>query len=180
VLTLISVLKIGHRPERDKRITTHCALVARAFGCSEFVYTGKRDPALEESVARVSERWGGEFRVRYSNSWRREISNFPGLRVHLTMYGVPFESELRRLKGNVLLVVGGEKVPREVFELADLNLSVTSQPHSEVGALAVVLYAVNGTDHDFPNAKLRIVPSPKGKVVRPGEGSRSREAEGSR
>ncbi len=29
---MIAVLRLGHRPERDKRITTHVALTSRAFG----------------------------------------------------------------------------------------------------------------------------------------------------
>ncbi|MCC6052717.1 MAG: tRNA (cytidine(56)-2'-O)-methyltransferase, partial [Desulfurococcaceae archaeon] len=33
----IYVLRYGHRPERDKRVTTHVALVARAFGASGFI-----------------------------------------------------------------------------------------------------------------------------------------------
>ena len=32
---MIAVLRIGHRINRDKRITTHCALVARAFGAKK-------------------------------------------------------------------------------------------------------------------------------------------------
>ena len=28
----VIILRLGHRPERDKRITTHVALTARAFG----------------------------------------------------------------------------------------------------------------------------------------------------
>ncbi|TLZ95287.1 MAG: tRNA (cytidine(56)-2'-O)-methyltransferase, partial [Methanobacteriota archaeon] len=29
---MITVLRLGHRPARDKRVTTHVALTARAFG----------------------------------------------------------------------------------------------------------------------------------------------------
>ena len=31
---MISILRLGHRISRDKRITTHVALVARAFGAN--------------------------------------------------------------------------------------------------------------------------------------------------
>ena len=37
----------------------------------------------------------------------------------------------------VIVVVGGTKVPAETFEIADFNVSVGNQPHSEVAALAV-------------------------------------------
>ena len=35
-------MRIGHRPERDKRITTHVALTSRAFGASR-IYVSKPD-----------------------------------------------------------------------------------------------------------------------------------------
>ena len=58
----------------------------------------------------------------------------------MTMYGLPVEDVLPRLHGkDLLIVVGAEKVPGEIFELADFNVAVTNQPHSEVGALAVML-----------------------------------------
>jgi len=34
---MITVLRIGHRISRDKRITTHVALVARAFGADKIL-----------------------------------------------------------------------------------------------------------------------------------------------
>ena len=42
-------------------------------------------------------------------------------------------------KRNLLVVVGAEKVPREIYELADYNVGVGSQPHSEISALAILL-----------------------------------------
>jgi len=39
----------------------------------------------------------------------------------------------------VLVVAGGEKVPTEVYRLADLNISIGSRPHSEVAAIAILL-----------------------------------------
>ncbi len=56
----VVVLRLGHRPERDKRITTHVGLVARAFGAEEMLLAG-RDAHVEESLADVTERWGGSF-----------------------------------------------------------------------------------------------------------------------
>ena len=46
----ISVLRLDHRLPRDERITTHVALVARAFGASEMIYTGQYDSGLEKSI----------------------------------------------------------------------------------------------------------------------------------
>ena len=160
----VTVLRLGHRPQRDKRVTTHCALVARAFGADRLVYSGEEDPKFEETVREVVSSWGGNFSVGYVRSWRRTIKEFDGKKVHLTMYGTPFENA-PPLDGNILVIIGAEKVPGEVYELADYNLSVGSQPHSEIAALAVFLYRLNGIKKHFPGAKLSITPMARGKKV---------------
>ena len=40
----VHVLRLGHRRERDKRITSHLGLTARAFGADNFVLSGEEDP----------------------------------------------------------------------------------------------------------------------------------------
>jgi len=91
--------------------------------------------------------------------------------VHLTMYGVPIRvavTELLPEKASLLVVVGGEKVPREYYREADLNVAITNQPHSEAAALAIFLdrmTAGSWEDISFKDARLRIVPSNKGKIV---------------
>ncbi|MBI0582046.1 MAG: tRNA (cytidine(56)-2'-O)-methyltransferase, partial [Methanomassiliicoccales archaeon] len=55
-MTEITVLRLGHRPERDKRITTHVALTARAFGARRIIVSTK-DPVLEESINDVVKRF---------------------------------------------------------------------------------------------------------------------------
>jgi len=160
----VTVLRLGHRPQRDKRVTTHCALVARAFGASELLYSGEKDPMFEETIRKVVSNWGGSFSVKYVASWRRTIKGFSGKKVHLTMYGLPFE-EVHIPKGNLLVIVGAEKVPGEVYELTDYNISVGSQPHSEIAALAVFLYNLNGIKNRFSGARLSVTPLAKGKKV---------------
>lgn len=157
---MIAVLRLGHRPERDKRVTTHVALVARAFGAEKLYYSGVRDDHFEASVKRVVEQWGGPFEVEFVKSWRKLIETFPGKRVHLTMYG-----EDKRVRGDQLVIVGGEKVPSEVYHLADLNVAIGNQPHSEVAALAVYLNDVSGLRKSFDNARLSIEPCARGKKV---------------
>ncbi len=69
---------------------------------------------------------------------------------------------------NKLIVVGGSKVPRIVYKLSDWNISVTSQPHSEISALSVFLHDLfEGKELSkiFCNAKLRIVPQSNSKKV---------------
>jgi tRNA (cytidine56-2'-O)-methyltransferase len=86
------------------------------------------------------------------------------------MYGVPLQDvvdELRKLD-TMLVVVGGPKVPGKVYHEADYNVAVTSQPHSEIAALAIVLHEIQGGEElkrTFGKSRLRILPSPRGKRV---------------
>jgi len=86
------------------------------------------------------------------------------------MYGIPLPEKIEEIKraDKVLVVVGAEKVPSEVYELADMNISIGTQPHSEVAALAVFLDRVLGGKVfriSFKDAKIRIIPSEIGKRV---------------
>ncbi|MFZ2183142.1 MAG: tRNA (cytidine(56)-2'-O)-methyltransferase, partial [Methanothrix sp.] len=165
------VLRLGHRPERDKRVTTHVGLVARAFGAEEMLLCG-RDAHVEESLDDVARRWGGDFRLTADASWKGEMVRWKergGGVVHLTMYGSNLPDvidEIRRRK-EIMVVVGAEKVPAEVYELADWNVAVGNQPHSEVAALAVFLdrlFQGEELAREFEGG-LKIVPSPRGKEV---------------
>lgn len=155
-------------------MSTHVILAARAFGASGATYTGDRDPGLEESISRVVSEWGGAFTFGFSGSWRRVISGWRGRVVHLTMYGLPVREVIPEIRGegsDVLVVVGGAKVPGEVYGLADWNVGVTSQPHSEVSALAVFLHELMEGEElglAFPGARLRVVPQARGKRVEVG------------
>ncbi len=84
------------------------------------------------------------------------------------MYGEHLDDVFERIPDDdLLVVVGAGKVPGEVFEMADLNVAVGSQPHSEVAALAVLLDRLlkgKGIRRKF-SGRLKVVPSPRGKVV---------------
>jgi tRNA (cytidine56-2'-O)-methyltransferase len=161
----VCVLRLGHRPLRDARITTHVALAARAFG-AEGMYLAARDPGVVESIVDVVHRWGGDFFIQDSVAWRSCIRNWKeegGCVVHLTMYGQPFIEVITDLRqqAEILVVVGAEKVPGELYGLADYNLSVTTQPHSEVSGLAVFLdhlYQGSELDRSYPEASMRVTP----------------------
>ncbi len=167
----IVVLRLGHRFERDKRITTHVGLVARAFGAEEMLMT-VRDSHVEESLHDVVQRWGGNFRLRVEVDWKTEATRWKelgGKVVHLTMYGTNLTDVIDSIKSceNIMTIVGAEKVPSELYELADWNVSIGNQPHSEVAALAVFLDRVfqgKKMIQEFPGA-LRIVPSARGKKI---------------
>ncbi len=161
------VLRLGHRPSRDKRVTTHVALAARALGARGIVVSTK-DPELEKVVAGVVERFGGDFEIRTGVKWREFIREFDGDVVHLTMYGVHIDDAMERIASErVLVVVGAEKVPPEVYQMAKFNVAVGNQPHSEVAALAVFLdrfLGGEGLRKDF-KGRLRILPCERGKKV---------------
>jgi tRNA (cytidine56-2'-O)-methyltransferase len=165
----VSVLRIGHRAGRDPRLTTHVALTARALGADR-LYLHPPDPDLAERVDRVRRQWGGSFSVEGVDDWKSLLRGFDGAVVHLTMYGQPLERVLPRIrsKDSVLLVVGGAKVPPQLYGLSTFNVAVGHQPHSEVAALAVTLAELLGVPGPgaWPGATHAIVPKARGKAVR--------------
>ncbi len=167
---MIIVLRIGHRPERDKRLTTHVCLVARAFGADGVIIGAEEDEHVKNSVEDIVARWGGPFYIRFEKNWRRTLREWNGKIVHLTMYGIHIDEVIEKIRNddNIMVVVGGEKVPGEVYALADYNVAIGNQPHSEVAALAIFmdrLFEGNELNREFKNAKLRIVPQKRGKKV---------------
>jgi|SRR5665648_35624 len=169
----IVVLRIGHRALRDKRITTHVGLTARAFG-AEGILLASDDANIVSSIERISKRWGGDFYIKNDVKIRTEINKWKengGMVVHLTMYGLNLSDVQDSLKHDgrdLMIVIGAEKVPPEVYELADYNVAVGNQPHSEVAALAVLLDRISDTDilrHSFKGGELEIEPCNRGKTV---------------
>ncbi|NPA05706.1 MAG: tRNA (cytidine(56)-2'-O)-methyltransferase [Crenarchaeota archaeon] len=170
----VYVLRLGHRPARDKRITTHVGLVARAFGANGFVLADVCDEKVMESLRGVLERWGGSMELLCGVSGRRYVLDWKAMGgevIHLTMYGLHVDDvidDIRRSPRPKLVVVGAEKVPPFYYEAADYNVAIGNQPHSEVAALAVFLdrlYEGRELRMEFPGARLRIIPSPRGKKV---------------
>ena len=156
------ILRIGHRPERDKRITTHVALTARAFGASG-ISIHRPDSRILDTVSDVGVKFGGDFKVETTDNPKNFVKNWNGKVVHLTMFGIPIDNEIDVIKESkepLLFVVGAEKVPPWVFEYSDYNISVGNQPHSEVAALAIALNKVCGDTYskDYDGA-LKVIPS---------------------
>jgi len=220
-MPVIAVLRLGERPERDHRINTHLALVARAFGADKLIMFFK-DPSLLSSVSSIGERFGGDFviEVEERNAWRKIIRNWKGIIVHLSMYGLSLDEGIQRLidaetfekdhhvknetveeeerdevvgeedkagaqcvgkedevardegerenRADLLIILGGEKVPAEIYQKADFNISVGNQPHSEVAALAVFLdrYHKGSELHtEMKGWKQQIIPMEHGKKM---------------
>lgn len=168
-MSRISILRIGHRPLRDKRITTHVALTARALGGSE-MFVDQHDEELEETIGKVVRNFGGDFRIETGVNARKKLEEFRGLKIHLTMYGERIQDRIEditaRASGkDVLIIVGAEKVPFDIYEKADYNISVTNQPISEVSALALFMDRFYGGDelNTHIRGKNNVIPTPLGK-----------------
>jgi tRNA (cytidine56-2'-O)-methyltransferase len=168
----IRVLRIGQRFVRDDRTLTHLCLVSRALG-AERIYLEDAEKDVTSTVEEVNGTWGGDFKVLLGTSWQKVIRDAKKEKravVHLTMYGLPIQDAVTKIRENekILIVVGGPKVPGKVYHEADYNLAVTSQPHSEVAALAIALHEIQGGEElkrNFRKSKLRILPMAHGKKV---------------
>jgi tRNA (cytidine56-2'-O)-methyltransferase len=168
----VAILRLGHRPQRDQRVTTHVGLTARALG-AQGMYLASDDAGIVRSIGDVCTRWGGSFFVENDVGWHSCIRRWKengGTVVHLTMFGLNLPDVEQEILSHdrILVVVGAEKVPGEVYHLADFNVAVTNQPHSEISSMAIFLDHLLGSQalvQEFPGARVRVVPCREGKLV---------------
>jgi tRNA (cytidine56-2'-O)-methyltransferase len=101
------------------------------------------DCSIVSTIRDVVQRWGGNFWIRDQVNWRQEIAKWKhdrGTVVHLTMYGQNLPNVINHFETErLMVVVGAEKVPPDLFRLADYNVAITNQPHSEIAALSIFL-----------------------------------------
>lgn len=173
----VVVLRWGHRP-RDKRLTTHVALTARAMGASGIILADTSDSTVRRSVEKVVDRWGGPFFIIENKPVKEAVKEWRakgGIVVHLTAYGENIQTSdvMKRIKDSgrdVLVIVGSKKVPPEFFseEISDFNVAIGNQPHSECSSLAVFLdryFEGQELTKKFEGAKMVIEPQARGKKV---------------
>ncbi|MFH1751718.1 MAG: tRNA (cytidine(56)-2'-O)-methyltransferase [archaeon] len=170
----VIVVRYGHRIVRDYRVTTHCCLVARALGAKEIIVLGEEDKSLLETIKEVNKKWGSKFRVSFAKQWKNVFMklkkkgyNF----VNLTMYGLPVQKEIKRIRKNqkIAVLIGSQKVPIEVYNESNYNIAVSNQPHSEIAALSIFLHELfQGKElgKKYAKAKLKIIPIEKGKKIK--------------
>lgn len=176
-LPKVAILRWGHR-ERDKRLTAHVALTARALGASRFFLADVKDEKVKATVEKVVENWGGPFNFEMGKPWKQIVREWKakgGIVVHLTAYGENIQTSdvLRRIKAtgrDVLVIVGSRKVPADFFKesVSDFNVAIGNQPHSECSSLAVFLDRFFGGKElsaEFEEAKVKIIPQKHGKKV---------------
>jgi tRNA (cytidine56-2'-O)-methyltransferase len=174
----VIVLRWGHRPHRDARLTTHVALAARALGASGFILSDIEDKNIETTIEKVTRSWGDGFFFEMGTPWKKVVKNWKakdGIVVHLTAYGENIQTSnvLQRIKNSgkeILIIVGSQKVPNEFFseDFSDFNVAIGNQPHSECASLAVFLdrlFDGEELEKNFANARVRIIPQKRGKKV---------------
>ena len=174
----IFVLRWGHRPKRDARLTTHVVLAARALGASGLILSDIEDKKIKETIEKITRNWGGNFFFEMKTPWKRAVAGWKkkgGIVVHLTAYGENIQTSdvLKRIQASgkdVLIIVGSQKVPGEFFhsDVSDFNVAVGNQPHSECASLAVFLdrfFRGKELEKDFDNAKVKIAPQQRGKKI---------------
>ena len=173
----VTVLRLGHRIVRDQRISTHVGLTARALGARKIVFAGEEDKGLLETISSISRRFGGGFEAEYTRTPLKLLRHWDGISVHLTMYGIEAADAIPRVHESIsesgdnrlLVIVGGAKVPGEVFDLATFNVSVGNQPHSEVAALAIFLdrlFDGRSRLHFYEDAEIQVIPDEHEKHVK--------------
>ena len=168
----LDVLRLGYRRGRDPRITTHLALVARALGADGFLLAGDEDQDLFDNLDSVCDRFGGQVETGHVSGLghlKRHVES-GGVAVHLTMYGEPFRQAIPKIRRDrpLLIIVGGAKVPGDVYKYSQHNVAVGNQPHSEVAALALFLdgwYGTGSVERNLDGGELIINPSNTGKDV---------------
>jgi tRNA (cytidine56-2'-O)-methyltransferase len=174
----VVVLRWGHRPRRDARLTTHAALTARALGAAGLILADIEDEKIKETIEKVIKNWGDSFFFNMGTSWKEAVKDWKakhGIVVHLTAYGENIQTSdvLQRIKNsrkNILVIIGSQKVPSEFFSesISDFNVAIGNQPHSECSSLAVFLdrlFEGKELKKSFENAKLRIIPQKRGKKI---------------
>jgi tRNA (cytidine56-2'-O)-methyltransferase len=174
----ILVLRWGHRPIRDARLTTHVALAARALGADGIIISDIEDPKIEETTMKISRNWGGRFSFEMGTKWQTVLKEWKtkgDIVVHLTAYGENIQTSnvlerIRKTRKNVMLIVGSQKVPREFYteQVSDYNVAIGNQPHSECASLAVFLdryFQGKELARNFEDAKVKIVPQRRGKKL---------------
>ncbi len=161
---MLTILVVG-KPSYEK--VTDLCLIARAFGATEAVFTTSDRKLISKSkrfCKDVCAKWGGSFTISFTNNWKAYIKSKRKYKtIYLTRYGTPvrqMEYLLRTYKNLLIIASFSEKI-KELYTIADFNISITSQPHtvaSSVTALLRAYYRDRELSMHFENAKYKIVP----------------------
>ena len=87
------------------------------------------------------------------------------------MYGQNINNVENKIRSEdkILIIVGAEKVPGDIYHMADYNVAIGNQPHSEISALGVLLDRIQHgkqLESKFENPERVVIPQEQGKKVR--------------
>ena len=163
---MITVLAVG---KCTREVMIDICMTSRAFGASKVAFTIKEDRKVQNTLRKVSKEWGGKFSIAFNTDYMKMIGNSPNYKtVFLTQYGVPVEKvkhSIRTYKNMTIVVALSSKYTQKLMEVADFNVSITTQPHSSTSAIAVFLNTYfNGRENaiQFENATTKIIPAERG------------------
>ena len=174
------MLRWGHRPQRDVRLTTHVALTARALCASGFILSDTLDAHIQETVNKITQNWGGNFYFEMGTSWKKVVREWKtkgGVVVHLTAYGENIQTSdiLDRIKKtNKDLLVNCWKPKsswRVLFKRSirfqHINRKPTAFRMFRIGDISWIGY-FKGKElaKPFEKAKIEIVPKERGKEIK--------------
>ncbi len=170
---MISILVLG-RSSYDSCIDI--CKISRAFGASNitfFPFKGAgMEAKLKNAVRHISKKWGGGFSVYFCNNWEKFIKEKRNyLKIYLTRYGIPITKMRYRISTykNILLIVSFSESIKKAYDVADFNISISSQPHTCGSSIAIFLhdfYQGRELAMRFENPKYKIVPSQHGILVK--------------
>ena len=126
------------------------------------------------TISKINKTWGGNFTIENVTEWKKiikEKKNASVKIVHLTMYGQNINNVENKIRSEdkILIIVGAEKVPGDIYHMADYNVAIGNQPHSEISALGVLLDRIQHgkqLESKFENPERVVIPQEQGKKVR--------------
>lgn len=119
-------------------------MTARALGASDITFTCRKSPKLVDEVRKLNWKWGGKFDVHFTDNYRKHLDSVGKnyKLVYLTRFGTPLSKisyPIKTYKNLVLIITEREGI-ETIQKLADFNVSVSSQPHASISALAIFLH----------------------------------------
>ena len=67
-LPTFDVIRLGHRVDRDKRMTSPLGPHRQSPGADGMVIFGDHDPSIVQTLTEVSGRFGGKFNARFGTT----------------------------------------------------------------------------------------------------------------
>ncbi len=139
-------------------------MAARAFGAHNVTFASIRNPKMMNQFKVLNKKWGGDFNVSFVDNWQDFLKSKKNYKtIYLTRYGTPINKIKYSLKTykNIMLIVTLTEAYKNLYKMADFNVSITAQPHSATSAIAIFLhlfYEGRELAMHFENAKYKVVP----------------------